>query len=206
MTTTPSSATRRSNRARCPRTGRSSRAAARAASERSAVGFTRANARLRRVLRGSSPTFRSRQHFARTLGDGPRAAVVVGEDDERVAEAGEDPELRFVSRFAAALADDPVLRVTAAWAAGLSRMKACRFLRLQRGRRDRLGDARRPDRLLPRRRCREGVRKLRAVRGRRSAAFRRGRLLGRAPDRAPSRRGRLVSVTRATLCNTCYSQ
>src|SRR5262245_40725915 len=53
---------------------------------------------------GHSP---SRKHFARTFGNGPGAGFVVGEDDERVAEVGEDSELRFVSRFASAVADDP---------------------------------------------------------------------------------------------------
>src|SRR5262249_4181388 len=82
-----------------------------------------------------------------------------------------------------------------------------------RRRRDRLGDARRPDRLLPRRPRREGDQHLRPLRRRRRTTPRRGRLLRRQTTRKTHRRNRLtgshvelVSHARQQMCATVSEQ
>ena len=82
----------------------------------------------------------------------------------------------FLGRFVA------VLRVTAAWIAGYFAHALVAVLPLERGGRDRLGDLRLADLVLPRRRCRERVQPIRPLRGGRCDPA----LRDRVPDREAS--------------------
>ena len=94
----------------------------------------------------------------------------------------------FFGRFVA------VLRVTAAWIAGISHMHWWRFFALEPGRRDRVGDRCRVIAYSPRRRRRRGAQPLRAVRGRRRDRADGAWLPGRPVAREARRRGgRLAS-------------